>query len=258
MSTDKPRSTVATRMSGIREDWLAKAREEILEPDLRHRRSASSSLGLPGRTATCFPTCWPTPAAATTSTARSSSSAGLLPRRRSGGAAHARRDRVRQRRRRDAAPAARYGPTRAAPGIVGIADLTLGDARRGGAGGPHAPRRRPRFRGIRHAAAWDDKTPRGPQQPHQPAAAPAIATTRFREGFAALAPLGPQLRRLALSPPAPRADRAGARLPGARRSCSTTSAVRSGSAAYAGQARRDLRRLDARHRGAGQLPERAT
>ena len=30
----KPQSTVATRMSGIREDWLALTREEILEPDL--------------------------------------------------------------------------------------------------------------------------------------------------------------------------------------------------------------------------------
>ena len=34
MSTPKPHTTIATRMSGIREDWLAKTREEILEPDL--------------------------------------------------------------------------------------------------------------------------------------------------------------------------------------------------------------------------------
>ena len=34
MSTDKPHSTVATRMTGIREDWLAAVREEILEPGL--------------------------------------------------------------------------------------------------------------------------------------------------------------------------------------------------------------------------------
>ena len=31
---NKPESGVARRMSGIREDWLAKASEEILEPDL--------------------------------------------------------------------------------------------------------------------------------------------------------------------------------------------------------------------------------
>jgi len=31
---DKPRSTVATRMSGIREEWLRLTQEEILEPDL--------------------------------------------------------------------------------------------------------------------------------------------------------------------------------------------------------------------------------
>ena len=34
MSSSKPHSTVATRMSGIREDWLALTREEILEPGL--------------------------------------------------------------------------------------------------------------------------------------------------------------------------------------------------------------------------------
>src|SRR5215510_5241161 len=34
MSTDKPHSTVATRASGIREDWLAQVHEEILEPEL--------------------------------------------------------------------------------------------------------------------------------------------------------------------------------------------------------------------------------
>ena len=48
----------------------------------------------------------------------------------------------------------RYGPTRVAAGIVGFADLTLGDrvepvleahVRAGGG----------RFRGVRHSAAWD-------------------------------------------------------------------------------------------------------
>jgi hypothetical protein len=34
MSTLKPHSTVATRMSGIREDWLRLTQEEALEPDL--------------------------------------------------------------------------------------------------------------------------------------------------------------------------------------------------------------------------------
>jgi hypothetical protein len=34
MSTPKPHSTVATRMSGIREDWLRLTQEEVLEPDL--------------------------------------------------------------------------------------------------------------------------------------------------------------------------------------------------------------------------------
>ena len=34
MSTPKPHSTVATRMSGVREDWLHLTQEEVLEPDL--------------------------------------------------------------------------------------------------------------------------------------------------------------------------------------------------------------------------------
>jgi hypothetical protein len=32
--TEKPQTTIATRMSGIREDWLRLTQEEVLEPDL--------------------------------------------------------------------------------------------------------------------------------------------------------------------------------------------------------------------------------
>src|ERR1700741_3036914 len=47
----------------------------------------------------------------------------------------------------------RYGPTRVAAGIVGFADLTLGERAAPVLDAPNSAR--PRFRGIRHAAGWD-------------------------------------------------------------------------------------------------------
>jgi predicted TIM-barrel fold metal-dependent hydrolase len=80
-----------------------------------------------------------------------------------------------------------YGPTRVAAGIVGFADLTLGDRvepvleahiRAGGG----------RFRGVRHSAAWDasevignSATARGPH---------LMAQADFRAGLARLTALG--------------------------------------------------------------------
>src|SRR3989454_3487887 len=77
-----------------------------------------------------------------------------------------------------------YGPTRVAAGIVGFADLTLGDRvepvlqaliRAGGG----------RFRGVRHSAAWgasdvigNSRTATGP---------PVLMQKDFREGLARLA-----------------------------------------------------------------------
>jgi L-fuconolactonase len=81
----------------------------------------------------------------------------------------------------------RYGPTRVAAGIVGFADLTLGDRvepvleahLRAGGG---------RFRGVRHSAAWDASDVIGNS---------AVATGRhlmkdpaFRQGLARLSALG--------------------------------------------------------------------
>jgi predicted TIM-barrel fold metal-dependent hydrolase len=78
-----------------------------------------------------------------------------------------------------------YGPTRVCAGIVGHADLTLGapvrevlEAHLRAGGG--------RFRGIRHTNAWEASVPR-------PSNAPApglLGDARFRAGFAELAPLG--------------------------------------------------------------------
>jgi predicted TIM-barrel fold metal-dependent hydrolase len=80
-----------------------------------------------------------------------------------------------------------YGPTRACAGIVGHADLTLGGAvepvleahiRAGGG----------RFRGIRHISAYDaDPTIRNPA--HKTTAG-LLGDQRFREGFAVLARMG--------------------------------------------------------------------
>ena len=80
-----------------------------------------------------------------------------------------------------------YGDTRAAAGIVGFADLTLGagvkpvlEAHIAAGGG--------RFRGIRHSASWDasDAIRNGQSSPSQH----LLLEEDFREGLAQLAPLG--------------------------------------------------------------------
>jgi len=80
-----------------------------------------------------------------------------------------------------------YGELRACAGIVGHADLTLGDKARGvlEALQSAAPER---FRGIRHSGAWDsDADVLGP--PFH-AASDLYGSEAFRSGFAHLAPLG--------------------------------------------------------------------
>ena len=90
-----------------------------------------------------------------------------------------------------------YGPTRVAAGIVGFADLTLGDRvepvlealiRAGGG----------RFRGVRHAAAWDPSPVIGNSRtatgPH------LLMRADFRLGLARLASLGLSLDAWAFHP----------------------------------------------------------
>jgi L-fuconolactonase len=80
----------------------------------------------------------------------------------------------------------RYGPIRVAAGIVGFADLTLGDRvepvleahLRAGGG---------RFRGVRHSAAWDASDAIGTFSPAGPG---LMARADFREGLARLTALG--------------------------------------------------------------------
>ncbi|WP_135468641.1 amidohydrolase family protein [Crenalkalicoccus roseus] len=80
-----------------------------------------------------------------------------------------------------------YGPARVCAGIVGHADLMLG-ARVRAVLEAHIRAGGGRFRGIRHIAAWDpDPVVMNPayQPPRD-----MLARREFREGFAALAPLG--------------------------------------------------------------------
>ncbi|MCZ2109010.1 MAG: amidohydrolase, partial [Dehalococcoidia bacterium] len=79
-----------------------------------------------------------------------------------------------------------YGPTRVAAGIVGYADLTLGDAVRPVleaqvAASPN------RFRGIRHAAGWHPSE--AIRNSHTNPPEHLFLDESFRRGFAHLAPL---------------------------------------------------------------------
>ncbi|MBI1260896.1 MAG: amidohydrolase family protein [Rhizobiales bacterium] len=80
-----------------------------------------------------------------------------------------------------------YGETRIAAAIVGFADLALGDsvAETLESHVAHAPER---FRGIRHASAYDDHPDIENAHTHPPKGLTDSAA--FREGFARLAPMG--------------------------------------------------------------------
>ncbi len=79
----------------------------------------------------------------------------------------------------------RYGKTRVAAGIVGFADLTLGAAVK-----PvleaHIAAGRDRFRGIRHISAWDAN----PDIRSSASTAKLLLDSKFREGFACLGEYG--------------------------------------------------------------------
>jgi L-fuconolactonase len=80
-----------------------------------------------------------------------------------------------------------YGPTRAAAGIVGWADLALG-ARVLPLLEAHIRAAGDRFRGIRNIASWD-ATPEL-MNPRHPAPRHLLGDKQFRLGFSCLAPLG--------------------------------------------------------------------
>jgi predicted TIM-barrel fold metal-dependent hydrolase len=80
-----------------------------------------------------------------------------------------------------------YGPARICAGIVGHADLLLGDGARAVLEAEIAAGNG-RFRGIRHSSAWDAD----PEVAHMYATRPKglLLDSTFRKGFACLAPLG--------------------------------------------------------------------
>src|SRR5262249_159331 len=186
----KPESTVATRMSGIREDWLALNREEILDPELAiadphhhlwdfpsHRYLLGELLADTGsghqidstvfiECTACYRNDGP-PALKTLGETEFVN--GIAAMAASGG----------------------YGPTRVAARIVGLVappppspphPLPPPPTPRAAAG--------TRFNGIRPAAAWEAKAP----EIHNPHTNPPPHLYRdhaqFREGFAALGRCG--------------------------------------------------------------------
>ena len=79
-----------------------------------------------------------------------------------------------------------YGKTEAAAGIVGFADLTLGEKAAEVIEAHMAASSR--FRGIRHAVAWDASTEIRNSHSNPPKG--LLADDAFRRGFSQLAPLG--------------------------------------------------------------------
>jgi len=188
MSAEKPPSSVATRMSGIRPDWLAQTSEEILEPDLpivdphhhlwdfpSHRYLLGDLLADTGSghkiESTVFIECTACYRADAQPELRTLGETEFV----NGIAAMSASD--------------AYGPTRVAAGIVGLVDLTLG-ARAEDILRAHMAAAGPRFKGVRYAAAWEDKA----DEIHNSHtnAPPHLYRdhAKFREGFAALGRLG--------------------------------------------------------------------
>jgi predicted TIM-barrel fold metal-dependent hydrolase len=189
MTQEKPeeKSTVASR-SGIREEWLALDREDILEPELeivdphhhlwdfaRHRYLLHDLLADTGSghaiAQTVFIEC--------TACYRADGPAALRP--------VGETEFVNGIAAMSASGA--YGRTRVAAGIVGFADLTLG-AQVEEALAAHVAAGGGRFRGIRHAAGWQDKTPEVHNSHTDPPPHLYRDHAKFRQGFAVLGRMG--------------------------------------------------------------------
>jgi predicted TIM-barrel fold metal-dependent hydrolase len=188
---NKPRTSVGSRMSGIRDDWLATYQEDILEPDLpivdphhhlwdfpQHRYLLPELLADTGSghniVSTVFVECTAFYRATGPEHLRPIGEVEFV----NGVAAMA--------------ASGGYGPTRVAEGIVGLADLTIGAgieellvAQIGAGGG-----RDGRFKGIRYAAAWEDREPQIHNSHTNPPRYAYRDHAKFREGFAVLGKLG--------------------------------------------------------------------
>jgi predicted TIM-barrel fold metal-dependent hydrolase len=180
-------SPVASR-SGIKQEWLALHREDILEPDLeivdphhhlwdfaRHRYLLPELLADTGSghaiVQTVFIEC--------TACYRADGPAELKP--------VGETEFVNGIAAMSASGA--YGKTRVAAGIVGMADLTLG-ARVEQVLAAHVAAGGGRFRGIRHAAGWQDKTPEVHNSHTDPPPHLYRDHAKFRAGFAVLGRMG--------------------------------------------------------------------
>ena len=183
---NKPESGVARRMSGIREDWLAKASEEILEPDLAivdphhhlwdfatHRYLLPELLADTGSghriTSTVFIECTACYRAEGPAELRTLGETEFV----NGIAAMA--------------ASGAYGATKVAAGIVGMVDLTLG-ARAEDVLRAHMAAAGVRFKGVRHAAGWDE-SPEIHNSHTNPPRHLYRDDPKFREGFAVLGKL---------------------------------------------------------------------
>jgi len=185
---DKPHSTVASRMRGVDDAWIAKTTEEVLEPDLaivdphhhlwdfpNHRYLLNELLADTGSghriESTVFIEC--------TACYRADGPEAMQPVGETefvnGIAAMS--------------ASGNYGPTRVAAGIVGLADLRLGGAvekvleahvKAGGG----------RFKGIRYAAAWEDKTPEVHNSHTNPTPHMYRDDAKLHEGMAVLGRMG--------------------------------------------------------------------
>ena len=185
---DKPHTTIESRMAGLSQDWLDSTQEEILEPDLAivdphhhfwdfrtHRYLLDELLADTGSghniEATVFLECGAFYRADGPKEERPIGEVEAV----NGLAAMA--------------ASGRYGATRAAAGIVGLADLTLG-ARIEDVLAQQVAISGGRFKGVRYVASWDDKTPEVHNGHTNPGPHLYRDHAGFREGLAALGRMG--------------------------------------------------------------------
>jgi L-fuconolactonase len=193
----KPHTTVASRMGGYDDAWLAKTREDVIEPDLAIVDPHHHLWDFPQ-----YPYLLKEILADTNSGHRIESTVFLEC------TASFRADGPEEMKvvgetefvNGIAALSANgnYGPTRIAAGIVGLAELRLGGrveevlrAHVQACGGPPGSAKGGgRFKGIRYAGAWDDKEPTIHNSHTHPTRHMYRDDARFREGFAVLGKLG--------------------------------------------------------------------
>lgn len=185
---NKPHSTVGSRMSGVRDDWLARVSEPIIEPDLaiidphhhlwdfpQYPYLLDNILADTGSGHNIIQTVFLECTACFRADGPEEDKPigevefvnGIAAQSASGG----------------------YGPTRIASGIVGLAELRLGARvedvlqKQINAGGG-------RFKGIRYVASWDDKEPAIHNGHTNPSQHLYRDDAKFHEGFAVLGRLG--------------------------------------------------------------------